>query len=225
MHVRRALIACAAALLLPRAAAQAHAGAPRACTPHTPTHPTLTLATPRTVAIAGAFGSTLQIVGAGETASASCAVPPCARAAWVQLRNGHAWSPADLSSTSLRLVRRLDAPAHGSSGGDDALRGLRLVSELHFGDAKARDPDACSAVLGDGGVPPGGAVTVWQGTRCGFSFVPLQQGDTVQLLDGAREHACACMLLHAWTLTHARTHAHPCRQARSVSWMSSHSMR
>jgi hypothetical protein len=117
----------------------------------------------------------------------------------VQLRNSHTWAPADLSRASLRLIRRLDADAMPADAAapTPSRTGLRLVSELHFGEARERDPSACAAVLGDAdGVAPGAAITLWAGARCGFAFVPFMPGDTLQLLDGAlrlrRRHAAHC---------------------------------
>ncbi len=110
----------------------------------------------------------------------------------MQLRNGHAWAPADVSRASLRLVRQL-------AGDDDGGRsGLRLVSELHLGEARERDPDACAAVLGHAaaGLPPGGLLLLRRSTRCGFDFVPFRPGDRVQLLLGA-----PCLMLR-WPRLH-----------------------
>jgi hypothetical protein len=62
-----------------------------------------------------------------------------------------------------------------------------LVSELSFADERRNDPEGCAAALGDAGnVPPGAQLTLWQGARCSFAFLPLRQGDRVQLLHGAR---------------------------------------
>ena len=94
---------------------------------------------------------------------------------------------------TLQLSRRLDAvdDESGAEAWRQAKRGsgsegLRLVSELSFADEQLRDPEGCAAALGDAGrVPPGSALTLWQGTRCSFAFVPLRQGDRLRLLHGA----------------------------------------
>ena len=135
---------------------------------------------------AGASSVALSIASAGEHDE---------RGGWIQLSNGHAWSPADLSMVTLQLSRRLDA-ANGASGEDMDRRaranrgdagGLRLVSQLSFAEEQRNDPEGCAAALGDAGsVPPGSQLTLWQGARCSFAFLPLRQGDRVQLLHGAR---------------------------------------
>ena len=138
---------------------------------------------------AGASSLTLSIAGAGEHVE---------RGSWIRLSNGHAWSPADLSMVTLQLSRRLDAADSGNGAdarhdrgrrakGGRGSGGLRLVSELSFADEQRDDPEGCAAVLGDAGsVPPGSSLTLWQGARCSFAFLPIRQGDWVQLLHGAR---------------------------------------
>ena len=70
-----------------------------------------------------------------------------------------------------------------------------MVSELSFADEQQRDPEGCAAALSDAGsFPPGSALTLWQGARCSFAFVPLRQGDRVQLLYGAHFMLRVCML-------------------------------
>ena len=79
------------------------------------------------------------------------------------------------------MERRLDGGESDARGG-----GLRLVSELHLGEAREHDADACAAVLGsDGMLAPGGTVVLRTGARCGIAFVPFRDGDRVQLRVGA----------------------------------------
>lgn len=133
---------------------------------------------------AGVSSLALSISGAGEHAE---------HGGWVRLQNGHAWAPAELSRVTLRLSRRLDGVGDASEADaghrgarSPGLVGLRLVSELNFADEQRNDPGGFAAVLGDAGtVPPGSSVTLRQGARCSFAFVPLRQGDRVQLLFGA----------------------------------------
>ena len=106
----------------------------------------------------------------------------------MQLQNGHAWAPADLSRVMLRFSRRLDAGDDGNEGdaGLQAGKGpaLRLVSEFNFAEQQVHDPNGCAGVLGTGSVAPGSVLTLWRGARCSFAFVPLRKGDRVQLMFG-----------------------------------------
>ena len=109
----------------------------------------------------------------------------------MRLQNGHAWAPADLGRVTLRLSRRLDAGGDAANadtgaraGKGPSSGGLRLVSELNFAEQQLHDPGGCADLLGVGSVAPGSELTLWQGARCSFAFVPLRKGDRVQLLFG-----------------------------------------
>ena len=144
---------------------------------------------------AGASSSALSIAAAGEHPG---------RGSYVRLQNGHAWAPADLDRVTLRLSRRLDAgndaadaAAEGRAEKGPSSGGLRLVTELNFAEQQLDDPGGCADLLGAGSVAPGSELTLWQGARCSFAFVPLRQGDRVQLLFGVCAACSSCAMLLA----------------------------